>query len=148
MMKEKIIKTIEKIVLHEKGFFFGNDYTVLVPYNEYGKFLIRNNYEIRSSIYLRLKKLYDVKLSDWKFADLKIDDDNYIVIMPLINMEKLVQLYYYFKEYEDYKYIHIFGLEENEKVVTEYLPKCFYKSLTKEKIEELLDEYDEKYIES
>lgn len=89
---------IEKIVLHEKGFFFGNNYTVLVPYNEYGKFLIRNNYEIRNSIYLRLKELYKVELTDFKFADLKLDDDNYIVIMPLINMEKLVRSHYYFKE--------------------------------------------------
>ena len=28
---------IEKIVLHEKGFYFGNKYTILIPYNEYGK---------------------------------------------------------------------------------------------------------------
>lgn len=134
---------IEKIVLHEKGFFFGNNYTVLVPYNEYGKFLIRNNYEIRNSIYLRLKELYKVELTDFKFADLKLDDDNYIVIMPLVNMEKLVRLHYYFKENENYQNIHIFGLEENEKIIEKYLPECSYKSLTREKINELLEEYEE-----
>lgn len=133
---------IEKIVLHEKGFYFGNKYTVLVPYNEYGKFLIRNNYEIRNSIYLRLKELYKVELTDFKFADLKLDDDNYIVIMPLINMEKLVRLHYYFKENENYKNIHIFGLEENEKIIEKYLPECSYKSLTREKINELLKKYE------
>lgn len=134
---------IEKIVLHEKGFYFGNKYTVLVPYNEYGKFLIRNNYEIRNSIYLRLKELYKVELTDFKFADLKLDDDNYIVIMPLINMEKLVRLHYYFKENENYKNIHIFGLEENEKIIEKYLPECSHKSLTREKINELLEQYEE-----
>lgn len=134
---------IEKIVLHEKGFFFGNDYTVLVPYNEYGKFLIRNNYEIRNSIYLRLKELYKVELTDFKFADLKLDDDNYIVIMPLINMEKLVRLHYYFKENRDCKNIHIFGLEEYKKIIEKYIPECSYKSLTREKINELLEHYED-----
>lgn len=107
---------IEKIVLHEKRFYFGNKYTVLVPYDEYGKFLVRNNYKIRNSIYLRLKELYKVELTDFKFADLKLNDDNYIVIMPLINMEKLVRLHYHFKENRNCKNIHIFGLKEYEKI--------------------------------
>ena len=103
---------IEKIVLHEKGLYFGKDNTILIPYNDYGKFLIRNNYKIRESIYLRLKELYKAQSTDFKFADLKVDDDNYIIVMPLINMEKLARLYYYFDDNEKYKYIHIFGLEE------------------------------------
>lgn len=129
---------IEKIVLHEKGFYFGNQYTVLVPYNEYGKFLIRNNYEIRNSIYLRIKEMYNVELSDFRLGDLKLDDNNYAVIMPLINMEKLVNLHYYFNENDDCKNIYIFGLKEYENVIKQYLPKCEYKGLTKEKIDELL----------
>ena len=84
----------------------------MIPYNDYGKFLIRNNYKIRESIYLRLKELYKAQSTDFKFADLKVDDDNYIIVMPLINMEKLARLYYYFDDNEKYKYIHIFGLEE------------------------------------
>ena len=134
---------VEKIVLHEKGFYFGNGYTVLVPYNEYGKFLIRNNYEIRRSIYLRMDEMYDVELSDFKLADLKIDDNNYVVIMPLINMETLAKLYYYYNESDDSKNIYIFGLEEYKNVIRQYLPKCEYKSLTKEKIDELLLRYKE-----
>lgn len=134
---------IEKIVFNEKGFYFGNQYTVLIPYNEYGKLLIRNNYEIRNSIYSRLKELYNVEITDFKFADLKLDDNNYIVIMPLINMEKLSRLYYYFKENENYKNIYIFGLEEYEKVITKYLPKCYYHGLSKRKIKELLENYEE-----
>ena len=133
---------IEKIVFNEKGFYFGNNYTVLIPYDEYGKFLIRNNYEIRNSIYCRLKELYNVEITDFKFADLKLDDNNYIVIMPLINMEKLSRLYYYFKENENYKNIYIFGLEEYEKTITKYLPKCYYHGLSKQKIKELLKNYD------
>jgi len=132
---------ISKIVLHEKGFYFGNKYTILVPYSEYGKFLIRNNYEIRRSIYLRLKELYEVELTNFKFADLKIDDNNYVVIMPLINMETLARLYCYFDANEDYKNIYIFGLEEYEEVIRAFLPKCEYKSLSREKINELLEKY-------
>lgn len=134
---------IEKIVMNKKGFYFGNNYTILIPYNEYGKFLIRNNYEIRISIYNRLKELYEVEITNFKFADLKLDDNNYIVIMPLINMEKLSRLHYYFKENENYKNIYIFGLEEYETTITKYLPECHYKSLTREKINELLKEYRE-----
>ena len=134
---------IEKIVLHEKGFYFGNQYTILIPYDEYGKFLMRNNYAIRHSIYLRIKEMYDVELSDFRLADLKIDDDNYIVIMPLINMEILARLHYYFNENDNYKNIYIFGLEEYESIIKQYLPKCEYKSLSKRKINELLVKYRE-----
>ena len=110
---------------------------------EYGKSLIRNNYEIRTSIYNRLKELYKAEITDFKFADLKLDDNNYIVIMPLINMEKLSRLHYYFEENANYKNIYIFGLEEYETTITKYLPECHYKSLTREKINELLKEYRE-----
>ena len=136
-------KDIEKIILYEKGFYFGNRYTVLVPYNDYGKFLLRNNYEIRKSIYLRIDEMYKVELSDFKLADLKLDDNNYVVIMPLINMETLAKLYYYYNESEDSKNIYIFGLKEYESVIKQYLPKCKYKGLTKEKIDELLLKYKE-----
>lgn len=136
-------KDIEKIILHEKGFYFGNRYTVLVPYNDYGKFLLRNNYEIRRSIYLRIDEMYKVELSDFKLADLKLYDNNYVVIMPLINMETLAKLYYYYNESEESKNIYIFWLEEYENVIKQYLPKCEYKGLTKEKIDELLLKYKE-----
>ena len=134
---------IEKILLHEKGFYFGNKYTILIPYNEYGKFLMRNNYVIRHSIYLRIKEMYDIELSDFRLADLKVDDDNYIVIMPLINMEILARLHYYFNENDNCKNIYIFGLEEYKSVIKQYLPKCEYKSLSKRKIDELLIKYRE-----
>lgn len=136
-------KDIEKIILHEKGFYFGNRYTVLVPYNDYGKFLLRNNYEMRKSIYLRIDEMYKVELSDFKLADLKLDDDNYVVIMPLINMETLAKLYYYYNENDGNKNIYIFGLKEYESVIKQYLPKCKYNGLTKEKIDELLLKYKE-----
>lgn len=134
---------IEKIVLHEKGFYFGNQYTILISYDEYGKFLMRNNYAIRHSIYLRIKEMYDVELSDFRLADLKIDDDNYIVIMPLINMEILARLHYYFDENDNYKNIYIFGLEEYESIIKQYLSKCEYQSLSRRKINELLVRYRE-----
>ena len=134
---------IEKIVLHEKGFYFGNKYTILIPYNEYGKFLMRHNYEVRHSIYLRIKEMYNVQLSDFRLADLKIDDDNYVVIMPLINMEILARLHYYFNDNDKHKNIYIFGLEEYESVIKRYLPKCEYHSLSRRKINELLVKYIE-----
>ena len=129
---------IDKIVLYEKGFYFGNKHTILVPYNEYGKFLIRNNYKVRHSIYLRIKEMYEVELSDFKFADLKLDDNNYIVIIPLIDMEMLARLHYYFNENDKHKTIYIFGLEEHENVIKQYLPECEYKGLSRRKINELL----------
>lgn len=132
---------ISKIVLHKDGFYFGKDNTVLVPYSEYGKYLLRNNYEIRKSIYLRLKEVYRVKLTDFKYADLELDENNYIVMMPLINMEKLARLYYYFDIIGNHKNIHIFGLEEYENTIKTFIPKCNYKSMSREKIEELLEEY-------
>lgn len=134
---------ITKIVLHEKGFYFGNDNTVLVSYDEYGKFLIRNNYQIRKSMYLRLIELYKTKESNLEFVDFELNDNNYVLMMPLINMEKLARLKNYFDCNENCKYIHIFGIEENENVVRTFLPKCHYKSLSKEKINELLEKYAE-----
>lgn len=138
---------IEKIVLHEKEFYFGNKYTVLVPYNEYGKFLIRNNNEIRNSIYLRIKEMYNVELSDFKLGDLKLDDNNYAVIMPLINMETLAKLYYYYNESNESKNIYIFGLKEYEHIIKKYIPKCDYNSLSREKINKLLEKNNIKSIQ-
>ena len=115
---------------------------------EYGKYLLRNNYEIRKSIYLRLKEVYKVKLTDFKFADLELDENNYIVMMPLINMEKLARLYYYLDINENHKNIHIFGLEEYENTIKTFLPKCNYKSMSRGKIEELLEEYADKEDET
>lgn len=137
---------INKIIFNEKGFYFGNAHTILIPYNDYGKFLLRNNYEIRHSIYLRLKELYGGQLTNFKFADLKINDNNYIVIMPLINMEKLARLYCYFDANKDnYKNICIFGLSEYEDTIKKFIPQCSYKGLSREKIENLLDEYLESF---
>lgn len=132
---------IENILLNKKSFCFGNNYTIIIPYNEYGKFLLKNNYEIRRSTYLRLKELYGAEVSDFSYGDIKIDDDNYIVMMPLINMEKLGRLFGYMNTSGCDKYIHIFGPEEYEEVITKYLRKCYYKSLSREKIEEVLEEY-------
>lgn len=56
------VKPIQDGLIHEKGFYFGNQYTILIPYHEHGKFLMRNNYAIRHSIYLRIKEMYDVEL--------------------------------------------------------------------------------------
>ena len=58
--------------------------------------------------------------------------------MTLINMETLAKLHYYFDENDNHKNIYIFGLEEYEKVIKQYLPKCDYNSLSRKKIEELL----------
>lgn len=82
--------------------------------------------------------MYEVELSDFKFADLKLDDNNYIVIMPLIDMEMLARLHYYFNENDKHKTIYIFGLEEHENVIKQYLPECEYKGLSRRKINELL----------
>lgn len=63
--------------------------------------------------------------------------------MSLINMEILARLHYYFDENDIYKNIYIFGLEEYENTIKQYLPKCEYQSLSKRKIDELLIKYRE-----
>ncbi len=61
--------------------------------------------------------------------------------MPLINMETLAKLYCYSDANEDYKNIYIFGLEEYEEVIRTFIPKCEYKSLSRDKVNELLVQY-------
>lgn len=61
--------------------------------------------------------------------------------MPLINMETLARLYCYFDANENYKNIYIFGLKEYEEVIKTFLPKCEYRSLSRDKINELLEKY-------
>ena len=63
--------------------------------------------------------------------------------MPLINMEKLVNLHYYFNENDNCKNIYIFGLAEYENIIKKYIPECDYNSLSREKINELLKKYEE-----
>lgn len=91
--------------------------------------------------------MYDVELSDFRLGDLKLDDNNYAVIMPLINMEKLVNLHYYFNENKNCKNIYIFGLAEYEHIIKKYLPECDYNSLSREKINELLEKNNIKSIQ-
>ena len=136
---------IEEILLYEKGFFFGNNNTVIVPYNNYGKYLVRNNDRISESIFSRIDELYGLSESDLKFADFKVNDVNYVVIMPVINMEKIARIQtFYYANSNVINLIHIciFGLEEYENTIIEILPYCRYKGLSKEKIYELLKMYN------
>lgn len=146
-IKYSIIFTnnLEKFVFFELGFFFGRDNTVLIPFDDYGIFLLKNNYFIRKGIYLRIKELYGIERSEMFFANYKIDDDNYVVIMPLINMDMLGYMRAYYKANPDeYVKINVFGVKENEEIVKKLLPNCTYVGLSRQKIEELIEEYRDK----
>lgn len=130
---------IEKILNNKKSFVFSGDSTVIIPYNEYGKYLLRNNHKIRKGMYIRLTKLYGAELTDFKYADLKIDDNKYITIMPLINMQKIGPLYSLLGENKMIK-VYILGTEENKEIITKFLDICDYKSLSREKIQTIAEE--------
>ena len=90
--------------------------------------------------YVSLKKIRKISyINNYK----GFSDNNYIVIIPLIDMEILARLHYYFNENDNYKTICIFGLEEHEEVIKRYLPECEYKGLRRRKINELLAKYGE-----
>lgn len=106
------------------------------------EFLIENGYEIRRSMYLQLNERYKAEKTDFRFADLQLDENNFIVLMPIIDMEVLAKLHYYYKENKTSKEIHIMGQVENESVIKKYLPKCHYWGLTMERIKELVEDFE------
>ena len=136
---------IEKIVFFKKGFYNGNKESLLVPYNNDGKYIIRHYFDLTRSIYERLKEKYNAEITDFRFADLQLDEDNYVVIMPLVDTERLARLSSYYYCNKPPKGIHIFGQAENEEIVKKYLPKCNYCGLTIQRIKELVEEYERKY---
>ena len=130
---------LEKLMFGKNSFVFGLDNLLLIPYNEYGKFIFRNNVEIRYAIYDYLKKLDDVKLSESKYADLEKSNGEYIKIMLIINLEYLssVKAAYRGETMKD-KRLCIICLEELEPLIKQYLPQCNYLTMNKEKINQLL----------
>ena len=133
-------KDLRTLMFGKTDFFFERTHTLLVPYNEYGKFIFRNNIDIRCKIFYRLKELYNAELTDFEYADVKTEDDKYIKIMLVINFEWMHHVRWQYKENLLHgKELWVFCLEDLEPIMKEFLPECNYKTMNKEKILSLLD---------
>ena len=131
---------LEKLMFGKNSFVFPLEHLLLIPYDEYGKFIFRNNMKIRLAAYDRLKELYDVKTTNFKYADLERADGAYIKIMAIIDLEWLSSVRIeYRQERMKAKELWIFCLEELEPLLKQYLPQCNYLTMNREKINQLLN---------
>lgn len=104
-------------------FIFGKESTVIIKANE-------KNFEKMElfqglDLYEVIKQIYkekEVLLSNWKKADYMIDTEQYIVLMPFIDTEKLHKLNIFYKNNQkSNRKIDIITLKENKEKINEIL---------------------------
>lgn len=65
--------------------------------------------------------------------------------MPLINLQRLGPFYGYLATCKKIE-LYVFGTKENENVVREFVGRCNYIVLSREKIESLIEEFDDELV--
>lgn len=114
-----------KILKQNSNFIFGKDSTIIIEPTYENLEIIRNIEKI--DFYKIIKELYldkDILLSDWKNADYMTDDEEYIMLMPFIDTEKLHRTNIFFNSNKDTnRKISIMTLKENKQKIEEILTK-------------------------
>lgn len=111
--------------LNDKNFIFGKANTIII------KPTIQNLSRIRqlSTVeeYSIIEQIYpkkEILLSDWKSSNYMTEYEEYIILMPFIDTEKLYRLnIYFYNNKDDKKKITIITFEENKKKIEQILIK-------------------------
>ena len=100
--------------------YFNKEHTYLIKNSSFNrKLLTKLNeidfYEIINNEYEEKKELL---ISDWKLADYYLDEDYYIINMIFIDMQRLNEINWFYRENGNTnKHIDIFTLEENKEFI-------------------------------
>lgn len=122
---KNIIVFIENMdVLNSKrNFVFGNESTIIIKPTLQNLSIIRKIIQI--DLYQVIRQIYsnkEILLSNWKKAQYMTEDENYIVVMPFIDTEKLHRLTILDEDSQKkYRKIDIITLKENKEKIKEIL---------------------------
>lgn len=113
-----------KILRQNSNFIFGKNSTIIVEPTYKNLEIIRNIEKI--DFYKIVKKFYskEMLLSNWKNADYMTEGEEYIILMPFIDTEKLHRINIFFNNNKDTnRKISIMTLKENKEKIEEILTK-------------------------
>ena len=113
-----------KILRQNSNFIFGKNSTIIVEPTYKNLEIIRNIEKI--DFYKIVKKFYskEMLLSNWKNADYMTEGEEYIILMPFIDTEKLHRINIFFNNNKGTnRKISIMTLKENKEKIEEILTK-------------------------
>lgn len=116
-----------KNIMDEQDYmYFNKEHTYLIKNSSFNRKLLTKFNEI--DFYEIINKEYEEKkellISDWKLADYYLDEDYYIINMIFIDMQRLNEINWFYRENENTnKHIDIFTLEGNK----EFIEKAIHK---------------------
>ena len=104
-------------------FVFGKESTVIIKPTNRNLLIMRKLEEI--DFYQITKQIYqntDILLSNWENAEYMKEDNEYIVLMPFIDTEKLYRLNIFYRNIKNEKRkINVMTLQENKEKINEIL---------------------------
>lgn len=120
------IDDFKNIIDEQDYMYFNKEHTYLIKNSSFNRKLLTKLNEI--DFYEIINKEYEEKkellISDWKLADYYLDENYYIVNMIFIDMQRLNEINWFYRENENTnKHIDIFTLEENK----EFIEKAIHK---------------------
>ncbi len=113
-----------KILKQNSNFIFGKNSTIIIEPTYKNLEIIRNIEKI--DFYKIVKKFYskEMLLSNWKNADYMTEGEEYIILMPFIDTEKLHRINIFFNNNKGTnRKISIMTLKENKEKIEEILTK-------------------------
>ncbi len=122
---ENIIIFLEnmKMLNENQKFIFAKESTVIIKPTARNLLIMRRLEEI--DFYQIIKQIYkntEILLSNWENAEYMTEDNEYIVLMPFIDTEKLYRLNIFYRNIKNVKRkINVMTLQENKEKINEIL---------------------------
>lgn len=113
-MNTRILIFLEDINILNNKFIFGKENTIIIKPTTQNFNIIRQLE--KTDKYSMVKKMYpkeEILLSNWQSADYVTEDEEYIIFMPFIDMEKLYELKVYLNNKKIAHRVNIMTLAEN-----------------------------------
>lgn len=123
-MNTRVIIFLENMDVLNNKFIFGKKNTIIINpkiqnFNRIRQLSKTDNYSI-------IKKIYpkdEILLSNWQKANYMTEDEEYIIFMPFIDMEKLYELNIYFNSKKTSNRINIITFAENKNKIEQILTR-------------------------
>lgn len=123
-MNTRVIIFLENMDVLNNKFIFGKINTIIINPKIQNFNRIRQLNKIDD--YSIIKKIYpkdEILLSNWQKANYMTEDEEYIIFMPFIDMEKLYELNVYFNSKKTSNRINIITFAENKNKIEQILTK-------------------------
>jgi len=133
---------VKELMYRKKKFSFDTTKknVFLVDYTDYKKFILRNYLTIKRAIADNIRCKFVHYESGLRKVGELLDDGRFLNVMPLMEFEAIDTMKHYFSQgYYDNKSVNIICLEEDKKIIQEYIPEVNCFGLNKQEIYSLIN---------